>query len=68
MQIWERRMTRMEHVCAVLYAIAACRNEASGLIMPNFVQIGQGVADIWPFFDFRDGGHPPSWIFKSWKF
>ena len=39
----------MRHVCAVLYAIAACRNEASGLIMPNFVQIGQGVAEIWPF-------------------
>ena len=39
----------MGHVCAVLYAIAACWNEASGLIMPNFVQIGQGVAEIWPF-------------------
>jgi len=57
----------MGHVCAFLYGIAACRNEASGLIMPNCVQIGQGVAEIWPFFDFQDGGHPPSWIFKSWK-
>ena len=33
--------------------------------MPNFVQIGQTVAEIWPFFDFQDGGHPPSWIFKK---
>jgi len=43
MQVWERRMTLpilltpdkqpcMGHVCAVLYAIAACRNEASSLI------------------------------------
>jgi len=52
----------MGHVCAVLYAIAACWNEASGLIMPNFVQIGQGVAEIWPFSIFQDGGRPPSWI------
>ena len=25
-------------------------------------------SEIWPFFDFQDGGHPPHWIFKSWKF
>ena len=30
--------------------------------MSNFVQIGQTVAGIWPFFDFQDGGRPPSWI------
>jgi len=36
--------------------------------LPNFVQIGQTVVEISPFFDFQDGGHPPSWIFKSWKF
>ena len=30
--------------------------------MPNFVQIGQGVAEIWPFSIFQDGGRPPSWI------
>jgi len=36
--------------------------------MPNFVQIGQGVAQKWPFSIFQDGGRPPSWIFKSWKF
>jgi len=34
----------------------------------NFLQIGQGVAEIWPFSIFKDGGRPPSWIFKSWKF
>ena len=31
------------------------------VIMPNFVQIGQGVAEIWPFSIFQDGGRPPSW-------
>ena len=30
--------------------------------MPNFVQIGHGVAEIWPFLIFQDGGRPPSWI------
>ena len=38
------------------------------VILPNFVQIGQGVAEIWPFSFFQDGGRPPSCIFKSWKF
>ena len=32
------------------------------VIVPNFVQIGQGVAEIWPFSIFQDGGRPPSWI------
>ena len=32
------------------------------VIVPNFVQIGQGVAEIWPFSFFQDGGRPPSWI------
>jgi len=22
------------------------------VIVPNFVQIGQGIVEIWPFFDF----------------
>jgi len=30
--------------------------------MPNFVPIGQTVAEIWRFFDFHNGGRPPSWI------
>jgi len=31
--------------------------------MPNFVKIGQTVAEIWQFFDFfQDCGRPPSWI------
>ena len=38
------------------------------VIMSNFVQIGQNFAEIWPFFDFQDGGRPPSWIFKNGKF
>ena len=30
--------------------------------MPNFVKIAQTAAEIWPFYDFQDGGRPPSWI------
>ena len=30
--------------------------------MQNFVQIGQGVAEIWLFSIFQDDGRPPSWI------
>jgi len=30
--------------------------------MPNFVPISQTIVEIWPFFDFEDGGRPPSWI------
>jgi len=36
-------------------------------MVTNFVKIGQTVSEIWPIFDFQDGGHPASWIFKSWK-
>ena len=34
----------------------------SRVIVPNFVQIGRTVAEIWPFSFFQDGGRPPSWI------
>jgi len=30
--------------------------------MPNLVPIGQTNAKIYPFFDFQDGGRPPSSI------
>ena len=30
--------------------------------MPNFVEIAQTAAEKWPFYDFQDGGRPPSWI------
>jgi len=30
--------------------------------LPNFVQIGRTVVEIWPFLIFQDGGRPPSWI------
>ena len=33
------------------------------ITMPNFTLIGKTVAKI----SFQDGGRPPSWIFKSWK-
>jgi len=31
---------------------------------PNFIKIGQTVADIWPFNCFQNGGRPPSWILE----
>jgi len=33
--------------------------------MPNFAAISQAVAEIWRFFDFKDGVRPPSWLFKK---
>jgi len=30
--------------------------------MPNFIKIGQTVAEIWRFNYFQNGGRPPSWI------
>jgi len=30
--------------------------------MPNFIKIGQTVAEIWRFNDFQNGGRAPSWI------
>jgi len=34
----------------------------------NFVKIDGTVAQLWRFNDFSNGGNPPSWIFKDWKF
>jgi len=31
---------------------------------PNFVEIGQTMAEVWQFFDFSSWCPPPSWIFK----
>jgi len=36
--------------------------------MPNFVAIGQTVAEMWRFFDVQHDGRPPSWIFKNLNF
>jgi len=36
--------------------------------MPNFLQIDRIVAEILLLTFFQDGGRPPSWICKSWKF
>jgi len=30
--------------------------------LPNFIKIGQTVAEIWLFNVFLNGGRPPSWI------
>jgi len=32
------------------------------VILPNFIKIGQTVAEIWRFNGFQNGGRPPSWI------
>ena len=34
----------------------------------KFREDGGTVLEIWPNFDFQDGGRPPSRIFESWKF
>jgi len=36
--------------------------------MRNFTAIGQTVVEIWRFFDFTDGGRPPSRILKGRNF
>ena len=41
---------------------------AKFVAVPNFAAIDQTVTEISQFFDFQDGDHPPSWIFKSWEF
>jgi len=32
--------------------------------MPNFIEIGQTVEEIWRFNGFLNGGRPPSWILE----
>jgi len=32
--------------------------------VPNFIKIGRIFTEIWRFYDFRNGGRPPSWILK----
>jgi len=32
--------------------------------VPNFIKIGQTVAEIWRFNGFHNGGRPPSWILE----
>jgi len=32
--------------------------------VPNFVKVGQTVADIWQFNGFQNGSHPSPWIFE----
>jgi len=34
------------------------------IILPNFIKIGQTVADIWRFNGFQNGGRPLSGIFE----
>jgi len=32
--------------------------------VPNFIKIGQTVAEIWRYNGFHNGGRPPSWILE----
>jgi len=32
--------------------------------VPNFIKIGQTVAEIWRFNGFHNGGRTPSWILE----
>jgi len=32
--------------------------------MPNFIKIGQTIAEMWRFNGFHNGGRPPSWILE----
>jgi len=36
--------------------------------VPNFIKIGQTVAEIWRFYCFQNGGGPPSWICEIGNF
>ena len=36
--------------------------------VPNFIKIGQFLTVIWRFNDFKNGGRPPSWIWKFFSF
>ena len=36
--------------------------------MPNFIKIGQTVAEIWRFNCFQNGGRPLSWILEIQTF
>jgi len=36
--------------------------------VPNFIKIGQTVAEIWRFNGFQNGGRPPFWIFRNSNF
>jgi len=38
------------------------------VIVPNFIKIGQTVAEIWRFNGFQNGGRPPSWICEIYLF
>ena len=42
---------------------SAVRGQYASLTVPNFIKIGQTVAEIWRFnVFFQNGGRPPSWI------
>jgi len=40
------------------------RREPICVTLPNFIKIGQTVAEIWRFNCFQNGCRPPSWILE----
>jgi len=35
--------------------------------VPNFINIGQKIAEIWRIKGFQSGGRPPSWTFQKFE-
>jgi len=36
--------------------------------VPNIIKIRRFFTEIWRFYDFQNGGRPPSWVFKICSF
>ena len=48
------------HVTVIGFNIWCC--------VPNFIEIGRFFTEIWWYNNFKNGGHPPSWILKIFCF
>jgi len=59
LQIQALRLT----IVHVIKCVCMCDLErAKYVTVPNFVEIGRTVAEVWRFKGFENGGRPPSWI------
>ena len=54
--------------CNFRFLTVGTLKSANCINVPNFVEIGQTVADIWWFFDFSSWRPPPCWIFQISNF
>jgi len=53
---WISKISIFGHVTVIGFNIWCC--------VPNFIEIGRFVTEIWEYNDFQNGGRPPSWILK----